>query len=203
MVESFVAIIDRLIQLKQHRDENLQRIFEKLIEPTFNETLLIHKNYVEMFEEVLAIMGIEEGKDDHLRSGEVSQTQAIAAAQRLRERRIEFEPVRRKLASLATEMDGAHMTHALSMFVTAFQTYFPTGKAVGAGTESRMLLQGLDHWINNSPDPEPAGDWLNGSRPAASAVVSSVRLTLNRLRTRWALLCEAYATLKIHVYTHK
>ena len=47
IVSSLIAILDRLIQLKGYRDRLLQELFTALLEPTFNDLLQVHRDYLE------------------------------------------------------------------------------------------------------------------------------------------------------------
>jgi hypothetical protein len=52
IVSSLISILDRLIQLKDYRDRRLQELFTGLLEPTFNDLLQVHRDYLEVYEKI-------------------------------------------------------------------------------------------------------------------------------------------------------
>lgn len=50
LIDALVSIIDRLIQLKTYRDTRLQEVYQSLLEPLFDDLLLIHRDYIQLFE---------------------------------------------------------------------------------------------------------------------------------------------------------
>lgn len=52
IVSSLISILDRLIQLKEYRDRRLQELFTALLEPTFNDLLQVHRDYLEVYEKI-------------------------------------------------------------------------------------------------------------------------------------------------------
>ena len=52
IVSSLISILDRLIQLKEYRDRRLQELFTGLLEPTFNDLLQVHRDYLEVYEKI-------------------------------------------------------------------------------------------------------------------------------------------------------
>jgi hypothetical protein len=51
MIDLLIRIIDRLIQLKEYRDSRLQELHEKIFQPTFEELMAVHRDYMKLFEE--------------------------------------------------------------------------------------------------------------------------------------------------------
>jgi hypothetical protein len=90
MLAGLGKITDRLIELVKYREEKSRRIFDKLIEPIFNDLLLIHKDYLEMFERVRTILP---NKKDGRKKTQKSLMRTYGY---LEEKRRAFEPLREK-----------------------------------------------------------------------------------------------------------
>ena len=52
MISILISILDRLIQLKEYRNRRLQELFTALLEPTFNDLLQVHRDYLEVYEKI-------------------------------------------------------------------------------------------------------------------------------------------------------
>jgi hypothetical protein len=58
MISDIRALLDRLIQLKNYRNRRYRTLFVDLLEPAFNDLLLVHKDYIQMFEETRRLLPI-------------------------------------------------------------------------------------------------------------------------------------------------
>lgn len=88
MLNVFLSILDRLIKLKEHRDKRVQRIYDDFLEPVFNDLLIVHRDYIQMFEKVRQTLpSIEECSELE------GKRKYYSARDYLHEKRIEFEPV--------------------------------------------------------------------------------------------------------------
>ncbi|WP_455205687.1 hypothetical protein [Kaarinaea lacus] len=93
MIDLFLEIIDRLIQLKQYRNQKLRTMFDELIDPIFNDLLLVHRDYVDLFEGTLNILPRGVPSSDNATKYLASTEKA---AEYLHNKRMKFEPVRIK-----------------------------------------------------------------------------------------------------------
>ena len=125
MLSALLSIIDRLIKLREYRNERVQKVFDKVLEPIFNDLLLVHRDYIQMFQkagELLPERAYGPAKFNHsLRE----------AADYLRKQRIEFEPARVQLRTMVREIRGTDPTNRkvsfgpeADAFVDAVVRYF-------------------------------------------------------------------------------
>jgi hypothetical protein len=91
MVKALLDIIDRLIQLKRIKEKRRRNLLEQVLEPLFNDLMIVHQDYIAMFEEVLhrlptygSVYPRDMRTDSKIRVKEVFEY--------LRLKRIEFEP---------------------------------------------------------------------------------------------------------------
>ena len=118
MVSELIAIVDRLLQLVQYRQNRMRTLFEKIVEPAFADMLLIHRDYIAAFEHLIAEV--------------LKRESPVQIREEIERRRIEFEPVRERVAALAHELNNVVLGQELDNFVRAVQAYFPTGELVSS-----------------------------------------------------------------------
>jgi hypothetical protein len=106
MLNDFLSIIDRLIALKEYRNKRLQSVYQNLLEPIFNDLLLVHRDYIQMFEKVHEmIVGGWKNEAEEISVDEFIE-RIRKAAEYLKARRLEFESVRVKLMTTIGELHG-------------------------------------------------------------------------------------------------
>src|SRR4030042_1234472 len=88
MINQIIQIIDRLIQLLNVRADNRRQAFDLFIEPIFNDLVLIHSDYYDMFQSLLS--------DISKHPNSLART----IIPDVRKRRSELLPLRDKLLSL-------------------------------------------------------------------------------------------------------
>jgi hypothetical protein len=94
MVDLITKLLDRLIQLRTYQIGRTRRIFDQVIDPLMRDLTQIHKDHLEMFEDVRAIL-----RDNDVHN-EDHATKLMKAILVLRERRVEYEPVRVKAIAI-------------------------------------------------------------------------------------------------------
>jgi hypothetical protein len=196
MLELLLKVLDRLIDLVKYRGERVRRIFDEIFDPTFRDLEAIHKDYCAMFEQVLGELPMP----DELGTPEARRA-LLAAAEKLRLRRLEFEPVRVKVAAVARETLGGRFAGTRKVvfapeadaFLRAVVDYFPSGYVQGgsATSDATSLMVALRMSANPiaPAEIERHGDTL-------SAMVSA---TLLESRGRWRIVCDRYAALRAAV----
>jgi hypothetical protein len=200
-------ITDRLIELVKYREEKSRRIFDKLIEPIFNDLLLIHKDYLEMFEQVLRMLP---DKDDGRKKVEKSLKRAQAY---LEEKRRTFEPIRVKLRAMVRELPKRpEKDNKKEAFVRSVADYLLwTRGTIALGSVSSVLAQEIraaairySHPPSKARSDEVRAEILKAARDVNRALTAEeleayVSTILNELRRKFGCAAEAYAAILVKV----
>jgi DNA primase large subunit len=99
LIESLLAVIDRLKQIPQYRNARLNKRFNEIFKPAFQDLEAIHFNHIAIFEKVFSMFPTE--IDDDI-VAELYGKYIREAIAYLREQRRIFQPVRDKLALLTS-----------------------------------------------------------------------------------------------------
>ncbi|HEV7572083.1 MAG TPA: hypothetical protein VGQ21_11350 [Thermoanaerobaculia bacterium] len=174
MLDALLSIIDRLVKLTEGRIKSRKETFATVLDPTFNDLLLIHGNYIDMFERRQIFGGIF--PDTEL---EIQRRLQIAKAE-LREKRREFEPVRQKVRALVSVLAKRELPPEERRFVDAVLRYFPSGDPALPQSAATTILKYLD-------------------RAAPEDVDLLIDATIQRQRDAWSDVCTEYAALKIKI----
>jgi hypothetical protein len=186
IVSDLLSIIDRLIQLTEYRHRRFRLMFESLLEPVFAELLLVHGDYIRMFEETRRLL------PSRSRQGPLASQIADLKkpAEYLRQKRTEFEPVREKLRALAKSMKDAELEPNVRRFIDEVVDYFhqwlPT-----TGSVSVDLLAKIEDSIRKGG---VSSDELARSRELIDGHISAL---IDGHRKNWSSVCEAFAPLKV------
>jgi hypothetical protein len=184
MLNDVLSIIDRLISLRKYRNERFRAKFKELCDPIFHDLLLVHTDYVKMFE------GIYVKIRKAFEQEPFSQVIEI-----LRERRVELEAVREKLSMLARELstDASKEPAEVQRFFFAVSQYLNLETsllpACTRSTRASILL-----WRLESIGP----DWgTELSWDEMSEWKKAIEDSLSCIREDWSRVCEAYAQLTV------
>ncbi|MFZ5452556.1 MAG: hypothetical protein ACOZF2_11935 [Thermodesulfobacteriota bacterium] len=195
MIKALLDIIDRLMQLKNIRDKKRRNLLVQVLDPLFNDLMIVHKDYVSMFEDVLHRLptyGSVYPKD--MRNE--SKARVKEAFEYLRQKRIEFEPVRTKIRATSNELGSMHFDPYIDDLVKWILLYLPEGTLVDDfNSASQELLKKLQYW-KDSPNIDDAD--FDGV-PFRIDVYNFVKHTVDDNRIIWSRVCEAMARLKIDV----
>lgn len=180
MLTALLAIIDRLIELVKASQRQRSNFFQKIVEPSFTDLLMVHQDYVSMFTDVLDLLSSQGGVEERV--------QREKALQMLKQRRITLEPLREKLRALerVTESERSQIDKETYEFLHALSDYL----FIGVNSDER--------WVPSRTTI--ATDLISVLQREGSAQARERSLeVLSSLRQRWSLLCEAYAGLRLAV----
>jgi hypothetical protein len=199
-------ITDRLIELAKYREEKSRRIFDKLIEPIFNDLLLVHKDYLEMFEEVRTML--PDSKDGRKKT----HRKLSQAYDYLEKQRRAFEPVREKLRATVRALPAKpEKDNKKEAFIRSIADYLSwTGRFSGVGTLSSFLAQEIrtaaicyTYPPSQLQSDEVRDKVLKAARIhaalTAEELAAYVSKILDDLRRRFAVAAEAYAAILVKI----
>ncbi len=143
MVDLLLKAIDRMIDLLRIREKRMQKRFDQIWKPTYNDLQLVHTDYYSMFQTVyrLAFEGI--GKDNEVKSERLDK-----AIQFVKQQRVAFAPIRQKLSALRELQSDEKLLNTLSEEERGFLfqvTSYIRGKSLPdvVGTRSADLQEEL------------------------------------------------------------
>ncbi len=173
MIEALLRIIDRLIEIKKGRIQSRKQMFDMVLQPTFDDLLSVHGDYIKMFEQLMVFSG------DQRRS---ALAKRIAKAKdQLRKNRLEFEPVRQNIRIVARKLASRNLPSEETEFVKAMLRYFPSGEPSLPHSSATTLLEFLERDLTG---------------------VEINKLIINTIEShqrRWSDVSTAFASLRIAV----
>jgi len=214
MISHFLSIIDRLIKLKEHKDKRFQDLFQQIIEPIFNDLLIIHSNYISTFLKARARLSAISKKNSREYGKAISEISIW-----LSERRYEYEPIRTKLKSIAHEMGSYNISKEVDYFIDTILEYFPKKNFLLKKPKSKWykykseMRQKRFYWVPGShlgvlmrriqetskklkKDENVSEKELKEYLAFRSEIDEDISYTIQLLRDKWSIICESYAHLK-------
>jgi len=179
MIEALIAIVDRLISLLQGRIAGRKELFDRILEPTFNDLLLVHGDYISLFEAGRQSAFPEDSppaKDSQEYTVRLEATKAVLLRSRL-----VLEPVRTKIRAVADQLLHVSLPPEEKDFVAAVLRYFPTGDP----RLSRSHGLNLVTFLEQRPDP--------------FSIDLQFETILNEIRNQWSSVCIAFGRLKVAI----
>jgi hypothetical protein len=193
MISDLLNLVDRVIQLFEYRNKQFETLYEKLLKPTFDDLLLIHADYIKMFEETRKLLpsGLSDDTTDPL-----SYMSSLSRpAEFLRVKRRELEPVRRKLKVLAERLEKEeNLDKDVRAYVESLVSYFMQS-VPEQGTASVGLLNEIENLVSRGLS---ASQSLNDEWQSVDRQLHDL---LSAHRNRYARLCESFAQLQIRAAT--
>ena len=181
MIEAIIKVIDRLIQLRSIKDTRDRIVFDKIIEPSFNELLIIHSDYIRLFTEDRGMF------DSYQDDVECGIKKLIAY---LESRRIELEPVRVRLSKLAEKLENDNIKPEFKSYIATVRSYFVFDPKLFPDLGKSLSSQLIDRLKQYQQIPRT---------PLPGEVDHMLGLRIRHTRTKWAEVCEEFAHAKIAI----
>lgn len=204
MIEALIKILDRLIELRKYQGERLHTIFDRLVEPTFNDLLLIHGDYIEMFGGVVSRLPTSLNPE----TSEKDTQEIQAAIAFLAEKRREFEPARMKLRAFVAARQEASVPKEIADFFDALAEYFPIGPGDLSSwkwSHSAALLERLRSYEQAQTSRSglsPTQKKFLPQDPIAADIKKEVLSLQMRHVEAWSRVCAAFAQAKVAAATY-
>jgi hypothetical protein len=174
MVELFLKLIDRLIDLLERQKKSKRAIFTDHIEPLFTDLAQIHSDYLTSLNEIAELI------NDPARSG-------LAIRFEVAKRQRAFAPLRAKVAALSKAISAADFDKPIKDFADEVCNYFVIAtedEDLVRPSAYSATLRFLD-WVL----------WERGRIRARSRILTVIAC----IDVRWARLTEAYANIRLHL----
>ena len=191
MIDALIKIVDRLISLQKIRTDRREKLFNRILEPALNDLLLIHGDYLAMFEEIDQML-----LDKRTESKQSAIETLKSATDLLRQRRIQFEPVRVKLRELLSVIENQSLGEEEEEYLHAIVSYFPRGGLRGRrpSSQSAEALTRMELLLEQITEDQLDDD------PDFAQLITYIRKTLVDQKQAWSDVCVAFAKLKIAIH---
>lgn len=180
---SVVKVIDRFTDLLKYRRLKRQEFFKTVIEPLFDDLMLMHTDYIKMFDDCRAQL-----LDNTVPLREIAEA--------LRQRRVVYESLRIKARAISEGLEQAEMDEEVKNFLRAAAYHLPDGELGPVpSTYASLVLSRIYSVAGGLTDArQKPGDSPGGDR---KEVLNLVISTSEHIRTRWAWICEEYVRVKL------
>jgi hypothetical protein len=182
VIDTFVKVVEKLIELATYREQRDQRIFKDLVTKLFDDMQIVHTDYLQMLEECAREL-MREKPLTHL-------------AETLSRHRLQHEALRRRLQETARVLEGSKQLPRYREFFQWFSFYFSVREMSGAHTTSlsSIILGRVEDAIQHG---RSMSDQEVGIEPAELnwELFALVHDYLENTRRYWQRLCESYAKL--------
>jgi hypothetical protein len=190
MIDALISVADRLIQLKEFQTVQLRLLFDRLIEPIFNDLSNVHQDYLKMFEDIYDSLPYswEIGSTDY-------NSRVALCVKQLKKKRLEFEPIRVKVLAVTDELKRQVKNPGVIEFVESAINYFPKGEVFDPSSNMKYSAY-------TSSSSKLIGEfYLHIEKQTAENLRECVDCTLKHHRDKWKIVSEEFARLKILVVT--
>ena len=194
VLKSLVDVTDRIITWVDYRNSKANQRFAQLLEPIFNDLLVIHNDYLVMFNKVLSMLPAAE-EETRLTPKEVDQ--AIEAASWLAENRLKFVTLREKMRAVANAATQVSLPKHENDFVAAMADYFSELSLFsGNSTPSNRLKEGLEQFVKEAKSADASQELLIHF---ARKIRWSIERILSEQDRHWKNIRNKFAALKVAV----
>jgi hypothetical protein len=188
MFEVFSTLINRLIDYARHKATRDLRLLTEIITPMMDELLVIHKDYIKMFESTKSILE---------QDSKGNKTALQDALVYLKKRRLAGEAAREKLLSASRVLSQcSDLPQKYSGFLDLIANYFESA-IPGDTTIAMSLVTALERYIRSAE--KEGQSKRHPCRHGFDDPFSALEEALRQIRGRFSKICEEHAKLKIQV----
>jgi hypothetical protein len=220
MIESLLAIVDRLIKLAEHRNRGLRAAFDEIYTPIFQDLTVVHAEYGRLLELIERLLPESERYATHVRpelqgnsNHEHAEPKSIdELVEYLYIERQRFEPVRLRLMQMLLAVDYSEVEPASAQrFLDSVVRYFPRGCWIaelwklrrderwGLPESTEGLLAAEDNWSKRLLGVLESYRHALAARVEENERDALLDLIEFFLRSGYSEVCSAYADLKIEI----
>lgn len=214
MVSDVLKVLEYLFKIVGNRKANKKKQFKELIEPLFNELLIIHKDYIAMFEETTRMLPGYHGtgwtKPGYNNTPDENSDEYIErlnnTIERLKLLRREFEPVRIKLRALNSELRKRNIGEAEEYFISQVVEYLPDSDSPNFESASTHILRRVqlekNKSLNSLSQAEKDEIVLDQIfEKSIDKIQNHISIIIGHHIQKWSRVCECYAHLKVKYST--
>lgn len=177
MIDTFLRLVDKAIELLRTRKEAGRELLAQVIEPLFSEMTFVVDDYTSLFLE--AIQAIDESIEDPITS----------AVHKIKARRQQLLSTRIKVREMAHVIANEFRSKELTEFAEAILAFFHSSQIVpfkSNSTPARNLLVELHDVLDN-----PSLD--------KNAAKANIEHALSNIEANWVQVTRSYSKLKLHL----
>lgn len=182
MVDLFIRLVDKIIELARVRDQRSDRVFVEIVEPLFKDLPVVVQDYLVLFREAEGALA---------RSSADDASTATVVTELISRRREEALLLRRKVAEMATSIrrsfDDADLIEYARAIEGCFYSIDAIPDATRASTDATTLIGLLDLLKTAKLDKVTLYDAIRRARHALEHSWTNVTQRYAVLRLRYAL----------------
>jgi len=201
-VPAILAVLDRVGKLLKRTTTKRKELIDEIVEPIFSEMILIHGDYMKLFERTASMLPTTGG------DSQVAQQQLRDAIGYLRESRLELAPIRQKVRHLAEAYSGVKLDLLVDRFTGAVVEYIMSPAGVFSrherNTPALRMLDSLTCRVEEaelafrSSEDEEDYDRTQPD-PTIADANEMLYLAVRQQEITWQEICRAYAALKANI----
>ena len=180
MIDSFVKIVEKLIELRRYREDRNRRLFNDTVSLIFKDIEEIHRDYLQMFS--ACEMSLEENES------------LSKIVKDFRKARLKYEPTRRRILIILAELAGKTELAQFQWLFFHMHSYF--SKADSSVTVMAPMPSGFTRSSRHLTFMERTlqyARWAVDSSAYRRDIIFSTREWRKRLESDWHQVCESYA----------
>jgi hypothetical protein len=185
MFELVVPTITILMKILEYKNQSYYKTFVDCIVPTFEKMLIIHTDYIQMFEETLKLLPnyalLQLNPSEY-------ESELIKTKEYLVKRRREREGERIHLKTLTNELKREKFDSDVIEFVDALLNYFKVPNPLeNTGSAAFFIVEQIEDVIQQ--EEKLIARWEELHRTILGLI--------EKYRIEWAKICEIYVRLTI------